>query len=637
MTAFELQIGGQPGGEQPMPSRSGHNHTLLIRPAALALAAATLAGCSGIERTDRADRPDRANLAAAIEVPLILQGTISSEAMLDGNQPIIVHGYGLVVGLNGTGSADIPPAVRGHMIAMASRHGIGRPSSGWGSLSPDVLLDSSDTAVVVVEGVIPPAATEKARFDVRVFAYPTSGTTSLERGRLYTTDLVPASRPDVGRRVLPPTGSRTPAALATAGGPLFINPFASPGSFGSDDIDRRTGLILNGGTVIKDIPLKLRLVTPSHTRAAVIQNALNTRFSQEPGQRDPTARGESDESIEITVPPSFRDKTEDFVQLIQHTTIRQAGTERIAATISRYVQENPAVARAASWRWEALGPRALPIVRDLYDIPAELPRLAALRAGAFLDDPLVTTHLITMARSSSLDTQYQSIRLLAGMGTDPRIDLMLRELLNADDFETRIEAYEALVERRAPSVGRLDVDGNFVLDVVASINRMVYITQVGMPRIVVFGTDLAVKRPCTVVIWSGQLMIRGDLDKDDIEVYYRPRGAMQGSTYWVGPRLTELVSVLGRATIADNPQPGLGLSYSEVVSVLYQIWRQGYLEADFRPEQDRVLAAILRQRRRELVTERPEFDTDVETPTLSPAGTPPAPTDDGSDHLDSPQ
>ena len=117
-------------------------------------------------------------------------------------------------------------------------------------------------------------------------------------------------------------------------------------------------------------------------------------------------------------------------------------------------------------------------------------------------------------------------------------------------------------------------------------------------------------------------MIRGDLDKDDIEVYYRPRGAMQGSTYWVGPRLTELVSVLGRATIADNPQPGLGLSYSEVVSVLYQIWRQGYLEADFRPEQDRVLAAILRQRRRELVTERPEFDTDVATPTISPEGIP---------------
>ncbi len=611
---------------------------MLIRRAVVALSAATLAGCSGIERTDRSDRPTRANLAAAIEVPLILQGTISAEAMLDGNQPVVVHGYGLVVGLDGTGAPDIPPDVRGHMIAMAARHGIGRPSSGWGSLSPERLLDSPDTAVVVVEGLIPPAATENTKFDVRVFAYPTSGTTSLEGGRLYTTELVPANRPDLGRRVLPPTGSRTPAALATAGGPLFINPFASPNSFGSDDIDRRTGLILNGGSVNKDMPLKLRLITPSHTRAAVIQNALNTRFSREPGQHDPTARGESDEAIVITVPPSFRDTTEDFVQLIQHTTIRQAGPERIAATISRYVLENPAVARAASWRWEALGPRSLPVVRALYDTPSELPRLAALRAGAFLNDPLVTPHLITMARSSSLDTQHQAIQLLAKMGTDPRIDAALYELLNMDDFETRIEAYEALVQRRDPSIGRIDVDGNFVLDGVASINPMIYITQVGQPRIVVFGDDLAVTRPALIVIWSGQLMIRGDLDREKVEIYYRPRGAAQGSTFWTKPRITEIVQLLGRSTIPDNPQPGLGLSYSEVVSVLYQIWRQGYLEADFRPEQDRVLAAILRQQRRELVTERPEFDTDVETPTRSPQGSPSSPPQGGgSDGLDSPR
>jgi len=85
-----------------------------------------------------------------------------------------------------------------------------------------------------------------------------------------------------------------------------------------------------------------------------------------------------------------------------------------------------------------------------------------------------------------------------------------------------------------------------------------------------------------------------------------------------------LVQVFGHTTVPDNPLPGLGLSYSQVVSVLYQMWRQDYLEADFKSEQDRVRAAILRQQRRELVAERPEFDTDVETPTTpSPSGTEP--------------
>ena len=318
------------------------------------------------------------------------------------------------------------------------------------------------------------------------------------------------------------------------------------------------------------------------------------------------------------MPPSFRNDTETFVELVRHTTIRQAGAERVAATISRYVLENPAVARAASWRWEALGPRALPVIRTLYDTPSELPRLAALRAGAFLDDPLVSVHLIEMANSASVETRRQAIRLLADMGIDPRIDMTLRALLNEDDFQTRIEAYEALVRRGDPSISRIRIDDKFVLDIVASNKPMVYVTQVGMPRIAIFGNDLSLKRPTMMVTWAGRLMIRGDLDRDDVEVYYRAGNLLKGSTYWVEPRIAKLVQVFGHDTAADNPVPGLGLSYSQVVSVLYQIWRQGYLDADFRPEQDRILASILSQQRRELVTERPEFDTDVNTPQPSP-------------------
>ena len=128
---------------------------------ALALAPLSigLSGCSGIERTERIPSSTRVDISDMIEIPPILQGTIASEAILDGYNPVVVHGYGLVVGLDGTGSSDIPPAVRAHMIAMAARRGIGSESSGWGSLSPEALLGRVDTAVVVVEGGIPPAGT----------------------------------------------------------------------------------------------------------------------------------------------------------------------------------------------------------------------------------------------------------------------------------------------------------------------------------------------------------------------------------------------------------------------------------------------------------------------------------------------
>ena len=584
--------------------------------------AANAAGCSLIERTDRPPRPARA--ATDIDVPRIMRGTVASEAVVDGFQPVIVHGYGLVVDLAGTGSSDVPPDVRAHMIAMASRHGIGAESSGWGSLSPEALLDLPSTAVVVVEGVVPPAAPEGTRFDVRVFTHPTSSTTSLEGGRLYTMELFPASRPNRGSRILPPTGSRQPLAIARAKGQLFINPFAEPGAVGRDTIDRRTGWILTGGVASRDMPMKLRLITPGHSRAAALQNAINTRFPLEPGQRDPTARGESDETIVMTVPPSHHDRTEMFVELIRHTTVAQGNVEGVAMTIRRYVLENPGMSLPAAWRWQALGPRALPTIRGLYDEPQELPRLAALRAGANLNDPLVTPHLISMARGGTDDTRRQAIKLLADMGPDPRIDRALENLLSDDDLETRLSAYDALVERRSPALERFSVDDKFVVDIAPSDKPMIYITQAGLPRVAIFGSDLTVKLPITVSTWSDRLILMGDAGHEQIEVYYRPSYATQGGSYMVAPRIDELVRFLGHTTAPDKPLPGLGFSYSEVVGVLHQIWRQGYLQADFRPEQDRILAAIIRQQSRGMISDRPEFsDTEAGWPEPDPGPSPP--------------
>ncbi len=603
--------------------------TRLALLAAASSAALALEACSPIERTPRPDRSTTAN-AVEVDVPQIMAGTVAAEAVLDGYQPVIVHGYGLVVGLAGTGSNDVPPEVRAHILAIASRHGIGSERSGWGSLSPEALIDSPDTAVVIVEGIIPPGAPEGTAFDVRVTAHPTSSTTSLEGGRLYTTDLLPAVRPDVGLRVLPPTGSLQPAAIATASGPLFINPFADPGATERDTIDRRNGWILNGGWATRDMPLKLRLFQPSHTRASLIQDALNTRFPQEPGQQYRTAQGESDEAIAVSVPPSYRTRTEEFVELLRHTTIRQFGSEQIAETIRRYVIENPATALDASWRWQALGQRALPTVRELYDDPEELPRLAALRAGASLGDPLVTPHLVAMAESGSEDVRRQAIELLGDMGIDPVIDRALRKLVNDPDVETRLAAYEALVQRGDPSVDRIVVDEKFVVDVVDSDIPMIYITQVGLPRLAVFGRELAVDRPVTVTAWSQRFMMIANSTDDRVQVYYRPPDAAQGSSHLVRPQVAELIRFLGHTTMPDQPVPGLGLSYSQVIGVLHQIWRQGYLHADFKAEQDRILAAIVKQRQRTTVAERPEVDASAPEPEASDMQEVPPPAEGGA-------
>ncbi|MHC4992892.1 MAG: flagellar basal body P-ring protein FlgI [Planctomycetota bacterium] len=565
----------------------------------MSLVAAIATGCSLVEKAGPQPVSSRADGSAIqLDVPRIMQGTVASETVLLGfpsadnwrNAATVVKGYGLVVGLNGTGSRDVPAPVRAYMRIELTRGGFGSERHGYGHLTPDTVLDSMDTAVVIVEAVVPPAALEGTRFDIRVYADPRSGTTSLEGGRLYTTPLRPGELSAGGGQAFP---------LADAHGPIFINPFAEPGATGRDTVNRTVGRVLNGGQVLKDMPMKLQLATPSHARTRHIENAINSRFPIEPGQPNPTARGESDEVLTITVPPSYRDRTAEFVALLQHTTIRTTSPESVALSVRRSLVGNPAYAPTASLRWQALGTRSLPIIKDLYDYPEELPRLGALSAGAKLDDGLVVPHLIEMTRSASYESRIQAIELLADMRSNPRIDRALRDLLDDEDVEVRLASYEAIVGRRDPHLSRHYIDGGkFVVDVIDSSHPMVYITQIGEPRIVIFGDDLKLESPLQMP------------EHEKLEVYYREENAQIGTIHESDADLVEIVQLLGHSPSPEAPAPGLAFSYGETVGALHQIWRQGHLKADFKAEQDRILAAIVRQEQEKTSPERSEFDQD---------------------------
>jgi hypothetical protein len=582
---------------------------------AIAIAIA-VTGCSSVEKAKPQPKSARVDQSFQIDVPEIMQGTIASETVVLGYesvtspnyQPVVARGYGLVVGLNGTGSRDIPPQLRAFMIAQASKYGFGseRYSEATARITPEQLLDSLDTSVVLVEAVIPQGAVKGTKFDVRVVSM--GSTESLEGGILYTTELRPGP---------PTTGGAQAAALAEASGPVFINPFAEPGAVGRDTIVRTSGRVLNGGRILKDMPLKLRLSNPSHARASILQSAINTRFPQEPRQHDPTARGESESIIRLTVPPSYADRTDEFVELLRHTTISQGHPEAVAMSIRRALLANPLVSSAAALRWQALGTRALPIIRDLYDHAEEQPRFASLQAGAKLDDALVIPHLLEMASHGSADVRLPAIQMLADMRPNPHIDATLRKLQNVDDVEVRLQAYEALVKRDDPYLKRYSVDNKFLLDVVQSDKPMIYITQIGEPRIVLFGKP-EILRPTTVSVWSNQFMIRGEEDDPQIEVYYRAPQADQGVILRTESDLERFVQFLGHTQTIERPAQGLGLSYNETVGVLYHIWRQQYVNADFKAEQDRILAAITRLREQTTVEERPEFtDAKDDGPVIS--------------------
>ncbi len=560
------------------------------------LALAPLTGClqqPSQRARATAVQPD----APVVKDPPILRGAIGAMATLRGDEYLLVSGYGIVVGLDGTGSSDAPPGVRASMERMMTTRGVGRETYGMGWTTPARMLDDRDTAIVVVQAALPPGAPEGASFDVLVSALPGSATTSLEGGRLWEADLR-AGPPRVG-------GADTPV-IARASGELFINPFADPAASGADAINRRSGRILGGGTVVQGRDLFLALNAPSHARARSVAAAVNNKFPRGPEDKDKTAVGLNEEIIEINVPKRYANRADEFVPLLLATRADPLFPDEWARRYSRALKSRFDLATPLSWRLEALGEVAIPFLRDLYAISDSIPRLAALRAGARLGDPLSAPHLIDMASSGPSNVRAKAIELLGELPSDPGVNVGLRELLDAPEIEIRVAAYEALAARGDPVLDRKVVADRFLMDVLPAAEPTVYISQQEQPRIVIFGSGLSVKRPVIASGWSDRLMVAADSPTDPLRLYYLDHRTRESVTHTVPSELPDLIEFLAHEQTPEQPAPGLNFTYSAVVGALHELWKADAFEAAFIAEQDKLAAELLRSFQDLGSTERPE-------------------------------
>lgn len=571
---------------------------IAVQIGALLAAGAMTTGCAeSMKKRARAVMPDSASLR---DVPQALRNTIGSYVSVRGDRPMMVSGYGIVVGLEGTGSSDVPIALRDRLEREMGLRGVGQETYGMGWISPTEMLNDPNTAVVVVRAIIPPGSVEGQRFDTLVSIAPGTSTTSLEGGRLWTTDLY--------RGQISPTGPVT-ESLAQAAGPVFINPFSDPAGeitgFGS-----MNGRVLAGGVVTSSLDLVLVLDVSSFARARAITGAINSKFPRGRGDRELTARGASEDVIELNVPGKYAHNPGEFLNLVMHARLDSMVPQIAAGLYARALLDHPELSTDLSWCMQSLGRTALPSLRGLYDHPEAGPRLAALQAGARLQDPLAAPHLKDLAQNGPAAIRADAIDMLAGMDADPRININLRELLSADDADIRVAAYQALVDRNDPRISRRNIEGKFILDIVDAPEPMVFITQQNEPRIVLFGVDLALKTPTFVSGWSSRLMVNSDRRSDEVGIYYLNHKTEESTTANVSTDLGELIRFMAHKPTPDSPGPGLGLSYSETVGALYVLASGDALPAPLIAEQDVLAAELIHSLEDAEVKERPETDSD---------------------------
>ena len=200
----------------------------------------------------------------------------------EGVRDNMLIGYGLVVGLNGTGdSLNNSPFTEQSIIGMLDRLGVN---------VRDNKLNTKNIAAVMVTATLPPFTNQGARIDISISAM--GDAKSLQGGTLLVTPLLGADG----------------QVYAVAQGPVSINGFSASGDAASVTQNIPTaGRIAAGAIIERELPFdmqtqnktRLALRNPDFTTARRIAAAINSHL------KFPAATAQNPASVEVKLPPGY--------------------------------------------------------------------------------------------------------------------------------------------------------------------------------------------------------------------------------------------------------------------------------------------------------------------------------------------
>jgi flagellar P-ring protein FlgI len=235
-----------------------------------------------------------ASLAAAPEGTR-LKDLVSIEGVRD-NQLV---GYGLVVGLNGTGDKNTTVFSTQTLTNLLQRMGV--------TVSPSLVL-VRNTAAVLVTADLPPFAQPGTHIDINVAAV--GDATNLRGGLL----------------VLTPLKASDGQVYAAAQGSVVTGGFLAGRAGNSQTVNHPTaGRVLNGAIVEKAAPsvepsgrINLQLNQEDFTTAGRICAAINRKFGS---QNALPARAENPALVSVDVPAAYKTKVVEFLGQIEDLAI----------------------------------------------------------------------------------------------------------------------------------------------------------------------------------------------------------------------------------------------------------------------------------------------------------------------------
>lgn len=235
-----------------------------------------------------------------------LKDLVSIEGVRD-NQLV---GYGLVVGLNGTGDKRGTIFSSQSLTNLLARMGV--------QIDPTAILVKNMAAVLVTAN-LPPFAQPGARIDITVAAI--GDASNLQGGVLILTPLKAAD----GQVYAAAQGS-----VVTGG---FVAGISGAGGSSQTVNHPTTGRIPNGAIIEKLAPsiapegrVKLQLRWADFTNASRVSGAINQKFSHEGAQ---VARAENSALVSVDVPAEYKSRKIEFLGELEDLIVETDRPARI--------------------------------------------------------------------------------------------------------------------------------------------------------------------------------------------------------------------------------------------------------------------------------------------------------------------
>jgi flagellar P-ring protein precursor FlgI len=250
-----------------------------------------------------------------LATPADAQIKLRSICRVKGQEEIVLHGQGIVVGLKGTGDGEFMATRRSLGIALQK---LGNPL-GQGGINE--LKDAKNVAVVLVTATVPAAGARQGD-TIDCVVSSLGAAKSLEGGRLFVTAL---TGPDT---------SANPRVFGFAQGPITLD---SPEMTTTGRIHKGCRLeedFFNPYT--KDDKITL-VLDENHTGFQVAQDvveAINGRLSFQVSG-GPVAKALNQANIEVIIPPQYRDDPVMFVAQVLGVEMLQPRTGAIVTINER--------------------------------------------------------------------------------------------------------------------------------------------------------------------------------------------------------------------------------------------------------------------------------------------------------------